>query len=801
MRILATLLFGLVTALAPFAQAQDLPVRVGRLAHIEGRVSLYQDPEAGWELGYVNSPITSENSVWADDGSRAELRVSGTAIRLDRLTQLDVARLDESELDAFVARGSVAVRVRHYESNERLVFSTPNARVRLRANGRYRIDFDPARYETHVTVFTGEARVGTDDGRMRVAAGRSVVIFGDPPEFFEEPARSGDFDRWALARDDRWREGRAPTYVSTYMTGYEDLDANGRWSNEPDYGALWYPTRVAADWAPYRYGRWDYVRPWGWTWIDDAPWGYAPFHYGRWVYVRNRWAWHPGERVARPVWAPALVAWIGGSNFSVGVSSGGPTVGWYPLSPWDRYQPWYQASPTYVNRVNVIVRSEPARQDRRDWQRFTRERGTTVVERAAMVDSRPIRQAALPVTAEAIRQAQVTPRPEAVLPSRNDVLQRRRERPQQAAPAPTAPAVARAPSSAPPGAPAQSPPGRAAVVRPDFGRGAVVAAPQPATEASRQTQRTNPGIARDGQRAQREAQQAQERAAREAQQQTQQQQQAQERAQREQQQAQERAAREAQQQQQRQGQEKAQQQQQAQERAQREQQQAQERAAREAQQQQQRRGQEKAQQEKQAQERAQREQQQAQERAAREAQQQQQKQGQEKAQQERQAQERAQREQQQAQERAAREAQQQRQAQEKAQQEKQAQERAAREAQQQRQAQEKAQQEKQAQERAAREAQQQQQRQAQEKAQREQQQAQERAAREAQQAQQRAQQQQQQQAQEKAQRDQQQAQERAAREAQQAQERAQREAQQKAKAKKDEEDEKEKEKGKGKGKQ
>ena len=115
-----------------------------------------------------------------------------------------------------------------------------------------------------------------------------------------------------LRRDERWIERRSTTYVSSYMTGYEDLDTYGEWRQEPDYGPLWFPSRVAATWAPYRYGHWGYVRPWGWTWIDDAPWGYAPFHYGRWVYVRNRWAWHPGERDVRPVWAPALVAWSAG---------------------------------------------------------------------------------------------------------------------------------------------------------------------------------------------------------------------------------------------------------------------------------------------------------------------------------------------------------------------------------------------------------------------------------------------------------------------------------------------------------
>src|SRR5262249_33699145 len=150
---------------------------------------------------------------------------------------------------------------------------------------------------------------------------------------------------------------------------------------------LWYPVGVAAGWAPYRYGHWAYVRPWGWTWIDDARWGYAPFHYGRWVYVRNRWAWSPGPRTERPAWAPALVAFVGGSGLTVGVASG-PALGWYPPAPWERYQPWYRANTRHVDRVNVVVRDHPPRelQDRGDWRTWNREHGATVVSRETLVN-------------------------------------------------------------------------------------------------------------------------------------------------------------------------------------------------------------------------------------------------------------------------------------------------------------------------------------------------------------------------------------------------------------------------------
>ncbi len=343
-------------AYACLAGAQELPDRVGRLSSTDGTVSIYQDPEIGWEEAFVNTPITSENSVWTERGARAEVQVGASVLRLDGATQLDVWRLDDDLLDARVESGSLAVRIRYLQAPERYSIATPHARFELQADGRYRIDVDVDRDESRLTVFSGRAALDSQRGLVRVDAGRSIVVYGEFAEYVAEAAQEGEFDRWSAARDREWRDGRSRNYVSTYVAGYSDLDRYGEWSDDASYGPLWFPASVAAGWAPYRYGHWGYVRPWGWTWIDDARWGYAPFHYGRWVHVRDRWAWSPGQRVARPTWAPALVAWVGGSNFSVGVS--GPALGWYPLAPWERYQPWYQAPRTHIDRVNVAVREE-----------------------------------------------------------------------------------------------------------------------------------------------------------------------------------------------------------------------------------------------------------------------------------------------------------------------------------------------------------------------------------------------------------------------------------------------------------
>ncbi len=702
MRYIALLLLWLAASFNHIAQAQEPPGRVGRLAYTQGAVSVYQDPELGWDKAYVNTPITSENSIWTDRGSRAELRAGATAIRLDATTQLDVSRLDDDEIDASIDRGAANIRVRYKQAYERITLSTPQARFTIQSDGRYRVDVDIQRDESRLTVFAGDARMESQGGALRVRPGTTVRVFGGPSSsYVVERAASDAFDRWADVRDREWSDSRARQYVSTEMTGYEDLDRYGEWAQEPDYGAVWFPTRVAADWAPYRTGHWAHVRPWGWTWVDDAPWGYAPFHYGRWVFVRDRWAWSPGERVPRPAWAPALVGWVGGANWTVGVSGGSaPVVGWYPLAPWERYEPWYRSNRTSTDRINVAVRDRAPRQFEgrgEDWRRFNRDRATTVVQREALVDRRPVQGARVQVNADALRQQQPVPAAQVqqVLPQGNEMIRRRTDRPQAPVAAPPAPQAQPAQQAPPGGAPQAR--GSTEGARPNFARrgpGAPAPAPAPANQPPVQQAAPapvnpfnpvtppvvnpaarGPAPQAGGQQQQqqlqqqqqqaREAQQQQERAQREAQQQQQLQQQRQVR---EAQQQQERAQRDAQQmretqlQQERARTEAAQQQQAQQQRQVREAQQQQERAAREGQQQreaQQRQQQEAAQREAQQQQQAQqqrqaREAQQQQERAQREAQQQQQR----SAQQLQQQQERAAREAQPQAQQAAREAQQ-----------------------------------------------------------------------------------------------------------------------------------------------
>jgi hypothetical protein len=116
-------------------------------------------------------------------------------------------------------------------------------------------------------------------------------------------------------------DGYAPPDSGPTYTDFErdpSLSSSGIWLVTADYGRIWRPTHVSADWQPYLYGHWAYTVA-GWAWISDEPFGWATYHYGRWAVLDDGgWAWLPGR-----VWAPAWVAWRYDNGYSA----------WCPLGP------------------------------------------------------------------------------------------------------------------------------------------------------------------------------------------------------------------------------------------------------------------------------------------------------------------------------------------------------------------------------------------------------------------------------------------------------------------------------------
>lgn len=335
--------------------AQDPPSRVARLSLLEGAVSFQPESVNDWTGASLNYPLTTGDHLYSDQGGRAELRIGPNAIRLAGQTNFGFLNLDDQTVQIRLTQGSINVRIRGISDQDIWEVDTPNGAVSLLRAGDYRIDTDPARNATMVTVRGGEAEVTANGQSFPVRVRQTAYFAGDGrQESVQDMNSADDFDRFTIDRDRREDSIPPPRYVSQQMVGYEDLDQYGSWEPSSEYGPVWRP-RVRAGWSPYHDGRWAYREPWGWTWVDDAPWGFAPFHYGRWAYYRGGWGWCPGPVVvARPVYAPALVAFVGGGGFNLSVNIGGGGVGWFPLGPREIYAPAYRVSPRYVREVNYM---------------------------------------------------------------------------------------------------------------------------------------------------------------------------------------------------------------------------------------------------------------------------------------------------------------------------------------------------------------------------------------------------------------------------------------------------------------
>ena len=342
----------------PDGDAGDPPARVARLSYQSGDLGLLPSGAKDWSDASLNRPLTSGDRLSTGADGRAELELGGGSLRMAQNTDFGFLDLNDQLAQVELTQGTLNLTVRNLGEGQSYEIDTPTVALVIDQPGTFRVDIDRDGRTTDVTVFRGRATLyGENNAQRTVNAGTRYVV-GDPSldqVTLEDIGDRGDsFDDWCYQRDQRYERSPSRRYVSEDVVGYQDLDQYGDWQTDPDYGAVWYPSRVAVDWAPYRDGHWAWIAPWGWTWVDDAPWGFAPFHYGRWAYVGSRWGWIPGPVAVRPVYAPALVAFVGGGNWSVSIGiGGGAPVGWFPLGPREVYNPWYRASRNYYTNVNV----------------------------------------------------------------------------------------------------------------------------------------------------------------------------------------------------------------------------------------------------------------------------------------------------------------------------------------------------------------------------------------------------------------------------------------------------------------
>jgi hypothetical protein len=357
-----------------FAQ-DDPPSRVARLNFIQGSVSFQPAGTQDWFDANPNRPLTIGDQLWADQGARGELHLGSTAIRVSELTGVSFLNLTDQAVQIQVAQGSADFRIVHMYDGENYEIDTANQAFTILRPGEYRVDVSPDGSQTVLTVRSGAGEVTAGGQAYDVGGGQQYTFQGiDEVDYNADSLPDADsFDSWCFDRDHREDRAMSARYVSREVIGYDDLDANGTWHIDPTYGPVWVPTGIAVGWAPYHTGQWAFVAPWGWTWVDEASWGFAPFHYGRWAYMGGAWGWIPGPvavvgpggpRVGvvvgggwgvRPVYAPALVGFIGGGGFSASITIGGGVAGvaWVALGPSDVWVPGYHVSAAYMTNVNV----------------------------------------------------------------------------------------------------------------------------------------------------------------------------------------------------------------------------------------------------------------------------------------------------------------------------------------------------------------------------------------------------------------------------------------------------------------
>ena len=360
---LRTFVVGACVAVLGFSgiAAADPPSRVARLGYLSGPVSFSPAGEDDWVRASINRPLTTGDRLWADAGSRVEIQVGGAMIRMNAGTGVSVLNLDDRIAQLQLTQGELNVRVWRLEPNQVFEVDTPNLAFTLRQPGEFRIAVDPDGNATTIIVRKGQGEVYGDGAAYVVDSRQPYRFTGSGLREYEyvDAPRLDEFDRWAADRDRRYDSSPSARYVSQDVIGYQDLDANGSWRVDATYGNVWIPSRVDAGWAPYRDGHWAWVDPWGWTWVDDAPWGFAVSHYGRWTNLRGTWGWVPGPVRTRAYYAPALVAFVGGSNFQLSISSGiVGGIAWFPLGPREVYRPSYPVSRGYfenVNRSNTVI--------------------------------------------------------------------------------------------------------------------------------------------------------------------------------------------------------------------------------------------------------------------------------------------------------------------------------------------------------------------------------------------------------------------------------------------------------------
>ncbi|HNT68903.1 MAG TPA: FecR family protein, partial [Syntrophorhabdaceae bacterium] len=321
------------------------------LRYLEGDVQVKTVDANEWLPASINMPLSDSDQIWVPDNGRAELFLrNGTIVRLDRNTFLEMPAPGDNQARLYLGEGRLYGNV-VVEKGNAVILETPAASFIARTNSAFRIDV-AENEDTAASVLQGELYADRGTGQMRIGAGERMALKKDAQyPVLAKLLQADEWEQWNKQRD---REFARPELVNTTaylpdeLKSYSyDLNKNGKWVYEQEYGYVWTPTvMVVQEWSPYRVGRWVWMRG-DYVWISYEPWGWVPYHYGRWAFIKARgWCWVPPRR-GFAYWGPGYVGWVHT-----------PTcVSWVPLAPREVYYGRGYYGPYSVNIKNVTVQN------------------------------------------------------------------------------------------------------------------------------------------------------------------------------------------------------------------------------------------------------------------------------------------------------------------------------------------------------------------------------------------------------------------------------------------------------------
>jgi hypothetical protein len=336
----------------PVADAVAPSGHVGRVASTYGKVELRPAGSTAVFDVTANYPVGAHTAVRTAENAGAALEFGADTVDLSAQTAIEIPDLPDPDFGLTLVEGHLGIGLNRAGSGDVGVYLAPGE-VWLERPGTYEI-VAAGGAPPRIAVFAGRVRLYAGGVAIVIAAGEAMELSVSAPI----ASRIAPADR--ETRPLRWHEpaigGARPVasqLVSPEMTGLGALAAAGRWQKSAAYGEVWLPGGLPADWAPYRDGHWRWVAPWGWTWIDDQPWGFAPFHFGRWAHLEGGWVWVPGSFESDPIYMPAAVAFLGTPGIGVSYAGGGgPAIGWFPLAPGEAYWPGYSKDLDYIRALN-----------------------------------------------------------------------------------------------------------------------------------------------------------------------------------------------------------------------------------------------------------------------------------------------------------------------------------------------------------------------------------------------------------------------------------------------------------------